>query len=311
VLLPLLWACGAVTGPAQPAAAPTQGTAPNGICGPIENGSIRFAVIGDSGTGDDAQQQVADAMVRARQVFPFDFVIMLGDNLYGSERPQDYVRKFERPYKLLLDAGVEFYATLGNHDDPNQRYYKPFHMNGRRYYTFTKGPIRFYVLDSSYFDEEQLEWIARELQQGDEPWKIAYFHHPLYSSGAKHGAEEDLRERLEPLFVAHWVSVVFSGHEHFYERLQPQKGIHYFTSGAAAKLRVGNIRPGELTAKGLDREYSFMVAEVAGDVLRFQTITRVGRVFDSGVIRRRGAQQPTDGARPTPAGVEPLVCSAA
>ena len=46
------------------------------------------------------------------------------------------VRKFEEPYKPLLDADVKFYASLGNHDDPTQRFYKPFNMNGERYYSF-------------------------------------------------------------------------------------------------------------------------------------------------------------------------------
>ena len=78
---------------------------------------------------------------------------MLGDNMYGAERPQDFVQKFEKPYKPLLDAGVKFYASLGNHDDPNQRFYKPFNMDGERYYTYTKGPVRFFVLDSNYMDE--------------------------------------------------------------------------------------------------------------------------------------------------------------
>ncbi len=64
---------------------------------------------------------------------------MLGDNMYGSESPADFVRKFERPYKPLLDAGIKFYAALGNHDEPSQRFYKPFNMDGKRFYTFKKG----------------------------------------------------------------------------------------------------------------------------------------------------------------------------
>ena len=59
-------------------------------------------------------------MAKARDAFPFEFVIMLGDNIYGSERPQDFVRKFEKPYEALLSAKVPFYASLGNHDDPTQ-----------------------------------------------------------------------------------------------------------------------------------------------------------------------------------------------
>ena len=61
---------------------------------------------------------------------------MMGDNMYGGDSAKDYDKKFEAPYKPLLDAGVKFYAALGNHDDPNQRFYKPFNMNGERYYTF-------------------------------------------------------------------------------------------------------------------------------------------------------------------------------
>src|SRR5215208_3570540 len=88
---------------------------------PRKDGSVRFLVLGDAGTGDREQYDVANQMVRYGRVFPFTFAIMLGDNIYGSERPQDFEKKFTRPYKALLDHGVEFNAALGNHDDPNQR----------------------------------------------------------------------------------------------------------------------------------------------------------------------------------------------
>ena len=68
-------------------------------------------------------------------------MVLVGDNLYGSERPQDFQKKFEMPYKPLLDAGVKFYASLGNHDAREQRYYKLFNMDGKLYYTF-KAPGR-------------------------------------------------------------------------------------------------------------------------------------------------------------------------
>ena len=102
-----------------------------------------------------AQYEVAAQMAKARAVFPFTFAIMMGDNMYGTERTKDYEKKFEIPYKPLLDAKVEFYASLGNHDDPNQRLYKPFNMNGERFYTFKKGNVRFFALDSNYFDQTQ------------------------------------------------------------------------------------------------------------------------------------------------------------
>jgi len=195
--------------------------------------------------------------------------------------------KFERPYKPLLDANISFYAALGNHDDPNQRFYKNFGMGGKRYYTYQKKDVRFFALDSNYMDQDQQRWLEDELSKSNSKWKIAYFHHPIYSSGGRHGSEVDLRSIVEPLFIKYNLNVVFAGHEHFYERLKPQKGISYFTAGGSAKLREGDIASNSsMTAKGFDTEQSFMLVEIDGDVLRFQTISRRGKTVDSGEIRR-------------------------
>jgi predicted phosphodiesterase len=263
---------------------------------PMRDGSIRFLVIGDSGTGGGAQRRVAGRIAEVHKAFPFEFSIMLGDNLYGGEGAGDYRRKFEEPYKPLLDAGVKFFAALGNHDDPTQRFYKAFNMNGERYYSFkapkpgigSRGGARFFALDSNYMTKEQLDWLEKELAGSGSEWKIAFFHHPLYSSGEKHGSDDVLREQIEPLFVKHGVDVVFTGHEHFYERVKPQKGITYFVSGAAAKLRRGNVAENSpLTAKANDQAYTFMIVEIAGDEMHFQAIDADGKTIDSGVIKRR------------------------
>jgi predicted phosphodiesterase len=262
------------------------GTAQN-VTLPLANTSTRFAVLGDTGTGDKPQYEIGRRLEEYYRRANFTFTIMLGDNIYGSERPQDFQKKFEMPYKPLLDAGVTFYAALGNHDDPNQRFYKPFNMNGERFYTFTKGNIEFFVLDSNYMDRKQLDWFERSIKASKSDWKMAYFHHPLYSSGEAHGSEVDLRTLLEPLFVKYGIDVVFAGHEHFYERVKPQKGIHYFTCGGSAKLRKGDIQKGTgLTEKGDDIENTFMIVEVAKDVFNFQTVSRGGLTIDSGAFER-------------------------
>jgi predicted phosphodiesterase len=262
---------------------------------PLRDGSVRFLVLGDGGTGDREQYEVANQMLRFGRRYPFTFAIMLGDNIYGSERPQDFEKKFTRPYAALLAADVEFNAALGNHDDPNQRYFKPFNLGGNRYRTFKKGNVRFFVIDSNYLDPEQVKWLEKELDASGSDWKIAYFHHPLYTT-ARRGPEVELRAILEPLFVKHGVDVVFTGHEHIYERLNPQKGIYYFTVGGAAKLRKGDTRPGALIAARYDRDRSFLLAEIAGDSLFFQAVTRKGAVVDKGVIARREVRPPTGAA---------------
>jgi 3',5'-cyclic AMP phosphodiesterase CpdA len=260
---------------------------------PVKSGSVRFAAIGDMGTGDKAQYDIAQRMVEYRAKFPFDFVIMLGDNIYGQKSPNDLVKKFEAPYKALIDAGVQFHAALGNHDEPTECFYKFFNMNGQQYYSFKKGNVRFFVLDTNYVDPKQLAWLEKELSNNaGSDWKICYFHHPLYSSGAFHGSSTELRLLLEPIFLKYGVHVVFAGHEHVYERVKPQKGIYYFTEGASGSLRAGNLRQTDFKAAGFDRDRSFMLVEISGDEMYFQAISRTGMTVDSGTIRRPVQLQP-------------------
>ena len=258
---------------------------------PNKDGSFKFGVLGDFGTGSKSQYQLAEQMVKLHERFKYGLVVLVGDNLYGSERPQDFKMKFEIPYKPLLDAGVKFYASLGNHDAREQRYYKPFNMDGNLYYSFNPSPdVRFFILESTYPVPEQIAWLEKELKASNSNWKIPVFHHPLYSSGDRHGSDLLLREVLEPLFVKYNVSVVLTGHDHFYERVKPQKGITYFVVGSGGQLRAGNIdRASGITAKGFDTDQAFMAAEIAGDEMHFNAISRQGQIIDSGVLTRRKA----------------------
>jgi hypothetical protein len=259
--------------------------APVHVTLPMKEGSVRFAVIGDTGTGTEKQYEVGDLMVRTKAAFPFEFVLMMGDNLYKSEKAEDYKTKFEDVYRKLLDDKVKFYATLGNHDESNQRFYENFNMNGEEYYRFTKGNVSFYSLNSNYMDKKQLKWLEEQLAKDTSEWKITFHHHPPYSSGGKHGSDTKLREVIEPIFLKYGVNVVFAGHEHFYERIKPQKGIYYFISGAGGKLREGDVNDrSPLTEKAYDKDMSFMILEIAGDEMHFQVISRTGETVDSGVV---------------------------
>src|SRR4030095_888298 len=161
---------------------------------PVKDGSVRFAVIGDTGSGSEQQRDVGAMMVQYRTLFPFEFVLMMGDNMYGGEAPQDFVKKFSEPYKVLLDNKVKFYATLGNHDQALQVNYENFNMNGKEYYRFKKGNVAFYSLNSNYMDKKQVQWLEEELAADTSEWKVCFFHHPPYSSAKKHGSDPQLRE---------------------------------------------------------------------------------------------------------------------
>jgi len=270
--------------------------ASNQLALPNNDRSIKFAIIGDSGRGDRPQHEIAAQMVAYRQRFDYKFVLMAGDNIYeGPATGEDYRLKFEEPYQPLLDAGVKFYAALGNHDDTNQIFYKPFNMDGHRYYTFVPpvDPItrwdtrvRFFALDSTYLSFEQIRWFEKEVTESRAEWKVAFLHHPLYTSGRYTLAARGIRLALESAFVNGGVDVVFSGHEHLYERAELQRGILYFITGGAGSLRAGDAAPSPVVARSYDQDYHFMLAEISDDGFFFQAINRLGVTVDAGSLRR-------------------------
>jgi 3',5'-cyclic AMP phosphodiesterase CpdA len=165
-------------------------------------------------------------------------------------------------------------------------------MGGNRYYTFRKGDVEFFVLDSNYMSPQQLTWIEDKLQNSGAKWKIAYFHHPMFTSAKFHGPDLDLRQQLMPLFLKYGVNAVWSGHEHVYERIKPQSGIYFFLVGNSGELRFHNIRkPNDLDIVGFDTDRTFMLVEVAGDQLYYQTISGSGQTIDSGELTRQNAGQ--------------------
>ena len=275
--------------------------------------SIKFAIIGDSGRGDKPQHEVAAQMAAYRQRFDYEFVLMAGDNIYeGPASEEDYRLKFEEPYKALLDAGVKFYAALGNHDDTNEIFYKPFNMGGDRFYTFVPpvDPItrwdtrvRFFALDSTYLSLEQLRWFEKEVTESRADWKIVFMHHPVYTSGRYGLAARGIRLALESAFVNGGVDVVFSGHEHIYARSELQRGILYFVTGGAGSLRAGDAKPTPQIARSYDQDYHFMLAEISDEGFFFQAINRKGETVDAGSLRPSTTRRPAPGTveerRPT------------
>ena len=238
---------------ASPLVAHTQ---PKAATVPLPNqpDSFRFGVLGNSGTGEQAQYDLADQMAALRERFKYDAVILLGDNIQGNERPQDFVKKFEAPYKRLLEAGVTFHAALGNEDSPEQRYYKHFSMKGNLHYTFEPRPdVQFIVVQSALCRQGPDPVAGGDVKEFDECVEDRLPAPPaLLIRPPARLALPRLRTVLEPLFLQYNVSVVFSAHDNIYERTKPQGGITYFVVGSGGKVQQGGIdRNTGLTASGL------------------------------------------------------------
>jgi len=254
---------------------------------------LRFAVLGDWGTGGDEQRRVLEQMLTAHAAKPLDFVIGAGDNIYPNGSGRLFGEKFERPFAPLLRARVPFYTVLGNHDvlagRRDQCEYPPFNMGRRCYYSFRPAGnlAEFLMLDSTDFSREQAAWLEGALRASSARWKVAVFHHPIYSSGRRHGSDLRLRRELEPLLVRYGVAAAFSGHDHIYERTKPQQGVQYFVSGAAGELRRGDTDlKSELRAASFDQDNHFMLVDLEDRQIGFQAICQTGNVVDRGAIKQ-------------------------
>lgn len=253
---------------------------------------LRFAVIGDWGDGSDDQAALGKQMLSVYKKSSFDFVLASGDNIYPNGAARHFVRKFEQPFSGLLRNHVKFHTVFGNHDVQegrrDQREYPLFNMEGHHYYTLRRGNglADIFMLDSTDYDSAQAGWFENDLRTSTARWKIVVMHHPLYSSGKKHGPSVKLRRKIEPLLTQYKVNVVFAGHDHIYERVKPQHGVQHFVTGAGGKLRRGDIeKKSTITAAGYDKDNHFMLIELDDREIKFKAISETGDLIDSGAIK--------------------------
>lgn len=267
---------------AQPAIALPPAGAPS-TAAPL----LRFVAIADTGTGYEDQYQVGEAMAQYHQHHPYSLVVMAGDNIYTNGEIEKVRSVFEQPYQALLQAKVKFRACLGNHDirtnnGIDQLRYANFNMSGR-YYTFREKTVQFFALDTNSNADwnAQLAWLETELQRSDAPWKIAFGHHPIYSSGV-YGTNQNLVATLSPLFQKYGVQLYINGHEHNYERTVPIQGTTYLITGiGGAQLRP--VGKSQWTAYS-GSQYGFTAVEIYSDRIELRGIDTQHRVFDHGQI---------------------------
>ena len=273
---------------------------------------VRFAVIGDQGTGSKAQYRIAELMTAWHDRLPYEVVITLGDNIYGflwtAGGKSRFAEKFDKPYAALLKRGVEFRAALGNHDKATDLITDKarFHIDGEEgYYTFTAGSgedgrpwVEFFVLNSNLKElrdtaqcRRQCQWLKQALNRSNAYWKIAYFHHPMYSTGT-HGSDLLLRERLEDILVQAGVDIVFAGHEHFYQRFSLQQGVLHIVSGGAGQLRKGDadghLNKAPLPACSQDQQPHFLLVEAGPHQVRMRAIAADETIFENCTLEHGG-----------------------
>lgn len=276
---------------------------------------FRMLVWGDSGRGDAAQYSLVPVM---ESMAP-DFMIHVGDLIQTDGAPETFDPFYFVPYRNLL-RNTPVWPVLGNHDvmtADGQPFLDAFLLprnnpqGDERYYSFNYGQAHFVALDTNRgLPPETLDWVTKDLATTTTTWKFAYMHHPMYSCGV-HGSSRWARDRLAPVFEAHGVDVVFSGHDHDYQRSHPMRngspvgadqaprfvtpnGILYIGTGGGSTVRPASSSCG-FTAKAISRTHCTVV-DVDGSFLRLRALDVDGNVLDEITIDKspqlRGAAQP-------------------
>lgn len=271
-----------VLSPTVPALAPAS---PSPFPAPVGGEIVRFAAVGDIGDGSQRAASVARAIARAHAAERLDFLLLLGDLIYPNGNPAEYRRKFSGPYRPVLEASIETFAVLGNHDldtDP-AGIMERFGMTAR-YYTFTRGPVQFFALDTSAgaVGLAQRAWLEAELRKSRSPWRIAFMHVPLYSSGL-HRSSPALQKSLGGLFERYGVQLALAAHDHDYERTEPIGGTTYIVAGGGCCPRP--VARSGFTAYSAGRLH-FVLVEASADTLEIEALDPRGSVLDRKAIVR-------------------------
>ncbi|MDY7227287.1 metallophosphoesterase [Hyalangium rubrum] len=288
-------ACGSVTGVRQfrTASAPT-------------TKNVHFTAMGDFGTGGSTQAQVLKLLSQPGKAG--DFVLALGDNAYSSGTEQEFQDRMFTPMAPLLRQ-TPIFPSLGNHEyvtSYGQPYLDNFYLptnnpaKTERYYSFDWGPVHFVALDSTCAVLGTLDickvapqktWLAQDLAATTRPWKVVFFHHPPWSSGA-HGSQLTMRREFGPLLEQYGVDLVLTGHDHNYERSKAMKGdavapsgtkgIPYIVVGSGgAALRTFPIAQPSWTAYRNNTDVGYLDVDVNGGTLVAKFINPSGVVKDS------------------------------
>lgn len=222
---------------------------------------MRLWVVGDSGTGGTAQQEVRDAMLRYVGQRPPDLFLHMGDIAYNSGTDDEFQRHFFDIYRDILRV-TPCWPTLGNHEGQNSDsatqtgpYYDAYVLpkgaeaggvasGTEAYYSFDYGHVHFIVLDSHDSSRSvtgpMLIWLKADLAATKQPWLVAYWHHPPYSKGSHDSDTEsqlrEMRERALPILEAAGVDLVMAGHSHIYERSYLLHGAYDTPTTATGKI---------------------------------------------------------------------------
>jgi acid phosphatase len=264
--------------------------------GPPPADSLRFAAIGDHGTGGSAQREVARQLGLVHERQGLDLVLLLGDSFYPAGVADVDAPEWQSHFEGVYDSAslpIPFYAVAGNHDH-KQRVEAQVAYTFRsarwrmpaRHYRFERQivgmTIGFFGIDTVALEQpfagyaNGLSWLEAALSASTADLRIVFGHAPIWASPGRYGDNAKLEAALAPVLYEHDVAIYLAGHEHHLELQRPRDGLTQVISGAGATNR--DVDPGENTRFASSRA-GFFVFEIDEDDVRVQAISRDGELL--------------------------------
>jgi 3',5'-cyclic AMP phosphodiesterase CpdA len=251
--------------------------------------AFTFGVFGDFGAATAGQMEVAALVERS----PAELLLLTGDMIYSRGEEEHYDTRFYLPYRNSLPVRT-FWPALGNHDVGSQDgaaalaafdvpLNGPTGVQGGRNYSFDYGNAHFVSFDSNASAEVLRTvigpWIEKDLAASKATWKFVFMHHPPYSS-AGHGEDPRIRDALVPFLTRAKPDVVFSGHDHSYERTRPMEGVTYVVSGNGGNTLYRHAHPHDYSAVFYNKKHGLTEVRLDGKTLVLTHTNVDGEVID-------------------------------
>ncbi|PYI87905.1 MAG: hypothetical protein DME26_04635 [Verrucomicrobia bacterium] len=278
-------------------------------------GDLTFAVFGDSGVGGVPQFQIANLIKESAP----DLVLHVGDIIYPGFTTGYVDLRCLSVYRPHMRS-TPYYFVFGNHDlysDPGPNGDRPFleafylptnsATGTKHFYSFDHGDAHFTVLFMPYLIQfaqypqyrmeigsTQYNWMTNDLAQSTKLWKFLFCHVPPRTSGPHRFDNTDPNGIYDRLEIQQWlfppakqygVQMIFSGHDHDFERFVPTNGIHTIVTGGGGVFLYFLTERDAGSAQYWSR-HNFTKVTITGDSLFLQAIDNNGQIFDTMSLQR-------------------------
>lgn len=281
---------------------------------PHESDVTRFLYLGDVQFQESMEEyeEWGQMVRRAYREHPdLDFAVIGGD-LVNSPGELSQWEAFLEACDVF--AKLPLATVAGNHEGvySNYTYQKLFALpddaeedqSGEEFYSLDFGNVRMLMMDSSFLTEERRQsmgkdawakeeqrveaWIRSRTGSCEKPWLAAVIHHPVYGMHDEDTVSPQIRRLWAPLLETGGVRIVFSGHQHLYQRTRSIHGVVYLMGNSGqreSRFFHGNNLP-EYTQQIYDRGANYQIVEAGVRRLKMTSYNKKGLVIDETVLGR-------------------------